>query len=228
LYIDGKWCYHIRFKPKRKQELLFSGNVWIADTSFGIKRLEMSIPDDANINFITAANIIQEFNSVDTVWMLSKDRLVIDFKPDIGIENKKKTGMGIYGRKTTSYKNIKVNQPKEVSFFKFGDNVIVEEGATKKDDSFWNNARHDSLTQTEQKIYKMIDTIQQLPIYRTWVDVISVIVAGYKTIGNFEIGPYSNLLSYNRLEGPRLRIGGRTSSKFSRWYELVGMSLMEP
>ena len=222
LYIDGKWCYHIRFKPKRKQELLFSGNVWIADTTFGIKRLEMSIPDDANINFITAANIIQEFNSVDTVWMLSKDRLVIDFKPDIGIENKKKTGMGIYGRKTTSYKNIKVNQPKEVSFFKFGDNVIVEEGATKKDDSFWINARHDSLTQTEQKIYKMIDTIQQLPIYRTWVDVISVIVAGYKTIGNFEIGPYSNLLSYNRLEGPRLRIGGRTSSKFSRWYELSG------
>ena len=220
LYIDGKWCYHIRFKPRRKQELLFSGNMWIADTTFGIKRLEMSIPNDANINFITAATIVQEFTLEDSVWMLKKDRLIIDFKPDIGIS--KKEGVGIYGRKTTSYKNIIVNQPKSLDFFKFGDNIQVQEDATKKSDEFWNQSRHDSLSANEQKIYKMIDTIQTLPIYRSWVDIISIIVAGYKTFGNFEVGPYSNLLSYNRLEGTRLRFGGRTSSQFSRWYELSG------
>ena len=81
--------------------------MWIADTTFGLKRLEMSIPNDANINFITAANIIQEFSLEDSVWMLSKDRLVIDFQPDIGISKKER--VGIYGRKTTSYKNIIVN-----------------------------------------------------------------------------------------------------------------------
>ena len=220
LYIDGKWCYHIRFKPRRKQELLFSGNLWIADTTFGIKRLEMSIPNDANINFITAATIIQEFSLRDSVWMLSKDRLVIDFKPDIGLG--KKEGIGIYGRKTTSYKNIIVNQPKSTEFFKFGDNIVLEEGATKKTEEFWNQARHDSLTKNEQKIYKMIDTIQTLPVYRTWVDIIGMLIAGYKTVGNFDIGPYSNLFSYNRLEGPRFRFGGRTSSKFSRWYDISG------
>lgn len=220
LYIVGKWCYHIRFKPRRKQELLFSGNLWIADSTFGVKRLEMSIPKDANINFITAANIIQEFTLEDSVWMLQKDRLVIDFQPDIGIS--KKEGVGIYGRKTTSYKNIVVNKPKPNDFFKFGDNIIVEVDATKKTEEFWSIARHDSLTANEQKIYKMIDTIQTLPIYRSWVGVISVLVAGYKTIGNFEIGPYFNLMSYNQLEGPRFRFGGRTSSKFSRWYEISG------
>lgn len=220
MMIDGHWCHQIRFKPRRKQELLFSGNIWLADTTHGVKRLEMSIPNDANINFITAASIIQEFAFVDSVWMLGKDRLVIDFKPDIGLS--KKEGVGIYGRKTTSYKKIVVNKPKDADFFKFGDNIVVEEGATKKDDTFWNENRHDSLTANEQKIYKMIDTIQQLPIYKSWVDVISVLVAGYKTIGNFEIGPYFNLMSYNRLEGPRFRFGGRTSSKFSRWYELSG------
>jgi hypothetical protein len=220
LYIDGKWCIHIRFKPRRKQELLFSGNIWIADTTYGIKRLEMSIPDDANINFITAANVIQEFTNIDSSWMLSKDRLVIDFKPDIGLS--KKEGVGIYGRKTTSYKNIVINKPKPQEYFKFGDNVAVEDSATKRSDEYWNQMRHDSLTANEQKIYKMIDTIQQLPIYKSWVDVISVLVAGYKTFGNFEIGPYFNLMSYNRLEGPRFRFGGRTSSQFSRWYELSG------
>ncbi len=223
LFIDGKWCYQIRFKPKRKQELLFSGNMWIADSTWGVKRLEMSIPDDANINFIQTANIIQEFTFIDSIWFLNKDRLVIDFIPDLGFggkKNDKKTG--IYGRKTTSYKKIVLNKPKPQEFFKFGDNIIVEDSATKKTDEFWNGARHDSLTVSEKKIYKMIDTIQQLPIYRTWYDVISVLVAGYYTAGNFDIGPYFNLLSYNRLEGPRLRIGGRTSTNFSKWYELNG------
>ncbi len=222
LNIDGHWCYHIRFKPRRKQELLFSGNMWVADTTFGLKRLEMSIPDDANINFIHAANVIQEYTYTDSTWMLSKDRLVIDFIPDMGLGIKKEKATGVYGRKTTSYKNIIINKPKDLSFFQFGENIIMEEGATKKTDDFWNAARHDSLSANEKKIYKMIDTIQGLPIYRTWTDIITIIVSGYKTFGNFEVGPYSNLLSYNKLEGPRIRFGGRTSSQFSRWYELSG------
>jgi hypothetical protein len=213
LFIGNTRVYHIRFKPKRKQELVFSGNMWIADTTFGMKRLVMSIPDDANINFIQAANVIQEYTYVDSSWMLQKDRLVIDFAM-------KEKGTGIYGRKTTSYKNIIVNQPKEKEFFNFGDNIVVEEGANKKNDAFWEQNRHDSLTANEKKIIKMIDTIQTLPIYRTWVDIFTVFVSGYAQAGNFEIGPYYNLMSYNRLEGPRFRFGGRTSSKFSRWYEL--------
>lgn len=52
--INGHWCYQIQFKPRRKQELLFYGNVWIADTSWAVARLEMNIVDDANINYVNA------------------------------------------------------------------------------------------------------------------------------------------------------------------------------
>lgn len=213
--IDGKKCYHIRFKSKRPQELCFSGNMWIADTTWAVKRLEMSIPKEANINFINAANVVQEFTQVDSSWMLSKDRLVIDFAMN-------KNQVGIYGRKTTSYKDFKINQPKDVKFYEFGDKIIVEDNATKFSDEFWNQHRHDSLSAREQKIYHMIDTIKTLPVYKTWVDVLTIFVSGYKVFNNFEIGPYFNLLSYNKVEGPRIRFGGRTSSKFSRWYELQG------
>lgn len=215
LFIGNTRCYHIRFKPKRPQELCFSGNMWISDTTWAIKRLEMSIPKDANINFINAANVVQEFTQVDSTWMLSKDRLVIDFAM-----NKKQ--VGIYGRKTTSYKNFIINQPKDPKFYEFGDKIIVEDSALHKSDEFWNQNRHDSLSIREKKIYHMIDTIKTLPVYRTWVDVFTLFVSGYKVVNNFEIGPYFNLLSYNRVEGPRVRFGGRTSSKFSRWYELQG------
>lgn len=215
VFIGNTRCYQIRFKSKRPQELCFSGNMWISDTTWAVKRLEMSIPKDANINFINAANVVQEFVQVDSTWMLSRDRLVIDFAM-----NQKQ--VGIYGRKTTSYKNIKVNQPKNEKFYEFGDKIVVEDSAMKKSDEFWQTARHDSLSVREQKIYHMIDTIKTLPIYKTWVDVFTLFVSGYRTFNNFEVGPYFNLLSYNRIEGPRVRFGGRTSSKFSRWYELQG------
>ena len=215
LFIGSTRCYQIRFKSKRPQELCFSGNIWISDTTWAVKRLEMSIPKDANINFINMASVVQEFTRVDSTWMMSKDRLVIDFSMN-------KNQVGIYGRKTTSYKNFVINQPKEPKFYEFGDQIDVEETAMKKSDEFWNANRHDSLSIREKKIYHMIDTIKTLPVYKTWVDIFTIFVSGYRVVNNFEIGPYFNLVSYNRIEGTRVRFGGRTSSKFSRWYELNG------
>ncbi len=211
----NQYIYHLSFKPKRTQELSFTGNIWIADTTWGVKRLEMTLPKDANINFINTSNIIQEYAYTDSTWMLVKDRLVIDFAPT-------KKAIGFYGRKTSSYKKLVLNQPKEDGFYDFADKIVVEDGALKKTEEFWVQNRHDSLTLREQKIFKMIDTIQSLPVYRTWVDIFYLLVAGYKKVNNFEIGPYYNLISYNRIEGLRLRFGGRTSNIFSKWYQLSG------
>lgn len=215
LFLGNQWCYHIRFKPKRPQELSFTGNIWIADTTWGVKRLEMAMPKDANINFVNSANVVQEFVYEDSTWMISKDRLIIDFAPE-------KKMIGFYGRKTTSYRKIVLNKPRDDKFYQLGDKIDVLDDATKKSDAFWQQNRHDSLSEREMKIYKMIDTIQSLPIYKTWVDIFYVIVAGYAKANNFEIGPYYNIASYNRVEGMRIRLGGRTSAKFSRWYELNG------
>lgn len=214
-FIDGHKCYQVQFKPKRKQELTFKGNMWIADSLFAVKRLEMSIADDANINYVNALNVIQEYVPVDSTWMLSKDRLVIDFKM-----MEKKTGF--YGRKTTSYRNHIINQPKDENFYSRTENIIVEDGAYKKTEEYWNDVRHDTLSANERKIYKMVDTIQSLPVYKTWIDIITIFATGYKVHGDFEYGPYYNTLSFNRIEGPRIRLGGRTSNAFSTWYELNG------
>lgn len=212
---NNQYIYHLSFKPKRTQELSFTGNIWIADTTWGVKRIEMSLPKEVNLNFINTANIIQEFAFTDSSWVMAKDRLVIDFAPT-------KKALGFYGRKTTSYRKIKLNQPRDETFYEFADKIVVDELATKRSDAFWQEHRHDSLTEREKKIFKMIDTIQSLPIYKTWVDVFYMLVAGHKKINNFEIGPYTNLISYNAIEGLRLRFGGRTSDLFSKWYELNG------
>jgi len=221
MVIDGHKCYQLQFKPKRKQELTFTGNLWAADTTFGIIQIEMSISDDANINYITSTNVVQKYIFVDSTWMLHKDRLVIDFNP-YPIEQKKKEVMGIYGRKTTSYANFVINKPRPDTFYSLKENLKINEDAIKKDDAYWQKHRHDSLSKNEIQIYKMVDTLQSLPIYKTWVDVIQLFVSGYKVTRNFEYGPYYNMISYNTIEGPRLRFGGRTSNQFSKWYELSG------
>ena len=216
LFLENHWCYHLQFKPRRKQELAFIGNMWIADTSFAVKRLEMSIPDDANINYIVALNVIQDYNLVGNNWMLSKDKLVIDF----ALLDKKM--MGVYGRKTTSYKNIIINQPQEDNFYSKTDNLIVLEGANEKDNKFWEEARHDTLSKNEESIYHLVDTIRTIPAFKRYEDLVKTLYGGYYVYKMIELGPLFSTYSTNLIEGNRFRIGGRTSNAFSKWFELNG------
>lgn len=216
LFLDNHWCYHLQFKPRRKQELAFIGNMWIADTTFAVKRLEMSIPDDANINYIVALNVVQEYNLVGKNWMLSKDKLVIDF----ALLDKKM--MGVYGRKTTSYKDIIINEPKDEKFYSKTDNLIVMEGASDKDNKFWEGARHDTLSKNEESIYHLVDTIRTLPAFKRYSDLVKTLYGGYYVYKLIELGPLFSTYSTNTIEGSRVRIGGRTSNAFSKWFELNG------
>jgi hypothetical protein len=212
MFVDGKYCYQIQFKPKRKQSLCFVGNMWINDTTFAIKRLEMNMSGDANINYINTFNVVQDYQQVENSWFIKKDKLVVDF-----IIQKSKPGF--YGRKTTSYANFVVNKPLEEKFYSKADNLIVEDDAGNKSADFWLQNRHDTLSKNEQGIYKMVDTIRTIKAFRTYQEIIESFTTGYRVMGYIELGPINKLLSYNNIEGPRLRFGGRTSNKFSKWHE---------
>ncbi|MGZ4081119.1 MAG: DUF5686 family protein [Bacteroidia bacterium] len=219
MVIDGHKCYQLQFKPKRKQELAFTGNLWAADTSFGIKQIEMSIASDANINFINSTSVVQTYIQTDSTWMMQKERLVIDFNP-YPVSQKKKVMMGIYGRKTADYSNFVINKPR--NSYSLTENLKVSDDAFNKSEEFWKEHRHDSLSKNEKEIYHMVDTLQSLPVYKTYSDVLVFLGRGYYPKGNFEYGPYYNMFSTNEIEGNRFRFGGRTSDQFSKWYELSG------
>jgi hypothetical protein len=216
-YIDNKyWCYKIRFMPRRKQELTFIGDMWIHDTTYAVKRVEATMAEDANINFINEFTVVQDYDQVDKeVWMLVKDKLVIDFT----ISN---NAVGFYGRKTSTYRNFVINSPKPDDFYFGAENIIVADSADLRTEDFWNSARHENLSAKEMGIYKMIDTIQKVPVFRTYIDIVQLFLTGYKVWGNFELGPYFTFFSFNRVEGNRLRIGGRTSNEFSTRLMLEG------
>ncbi|RLD61446.1 MAG: hypothetical protein DRJ05_02605 [Bacteroidetes bacterium] len=141
-YLGNKWCYKMMFKPRRRQELTFTGNFWVHDTSFAIKSFDIQIADDANINYINDLVLRQEFELVDgKYWMVVKDVGIGDFNP---IENSKVV-LGFFGRKTTTFNNFVVDSPMEKKFYSTPVNVIIAENAHDKEDEYWEVARHDSL-----------------------------------------------------------------------------------
>ena len=216
--IDNKWCYKVSFKPKRKQEYTFSGSLWVNDTTFAVKSIEMQMSHDVNMNFINDMQLSQEYEKIGEYWMLSRDKIIADFN----ILEKTQKNLGFYGTKTTTYRNFVLNQPKDPKFYNQPVTTIVEPDALIKNDQFWNANRHEELSLKEKTIYHMIDTLEKLPVFNTYLNIIQMITSGYYYKGNFDWGPYMSTISFNDLEGTRFRIGGRTSNDFSTKVMLTG------
>jgi len=216
-FLENNWCYHIMFKPRRKQELTFTGSFWVADTSFAIRKIDLRIAEDANINYINDLAVKQEFHWTDNrFWMLTRDEMIADFNI---IENTDKI-VGFFGHRTSSYRNFQFDPTGNKRFLSLPANVFIQPEANQKDDAWWDAARHESLTESEQGIYTMVDSVKSLPIFKTYVDLVYTAVNGYLPWGKVEVGPYSKLFSYNEIEGARFRIGARTSNSFSKTLQL--------
>jgi len=216
--IDGHWCYQMMFKPRRKQEATFTGELWIADSSFAVKRISMKI-EKVNLNFVNAMAINQEFDLVDgKYWMLRRDNFVVDFNI---VENSKKV-TGFFAHKTTIHEDIIVNKPYPDEFYRTATTVEVDKSAWNKSNEYWDTARSEELNDEEKMIYKTVDTVTNMPIFRTYYDVIAMLVSGYYNVGALDLGPFYKVYSYNDVEGHRFRIGGRTSNKLSSRYRLYG------
>lgn len=217
-YLDGKWCRKIVFKPRRNQELTFSGSIWITDTTFAVKELEMRMASDANINFVNDFYLSRVYNHIENKhWMVTRDHMIGDFNL---IEGSKL--MGIFGHKTSTYRNFNFDKPENERIFAAPIQVLVKEDAHEKTDEYWNENRHEALTRDQMTIYEMVDTLRKIPLFRTYVDIVQTIGTGYYEFDKYEIGPYMSLLSFNDLEGIRLRFGGRTLLDFSKRFRLIG------
>lgn len=218
-YLSDKWCYKIMFKPRRKQELTFTGHFWVNDTTYAIKSFEIKIADDANLNYINDIVIAQEYEQIDgKYWMVTVDKWIGDFN----IFDDNYTALGSFAKKTTTYRDFVFDEPKDDKFYSLPTAVIVSEKAYEKDVDFWDANRHDSLTKDERTIYYMVDTLSELPAFKTWVDIVETVVTGYYRMNKVEFGPYASTLSFNAVEGARFRIGGRTTAKFHEQIRLEG------
>ena len=204
-YIDNKKCYNILFYPRRKNELTFKGDFWVNDTTFAIKKINMAVTKSANINWIKDIYIEQEFEVMnDSVFLLTRDYMMSDFAL-----NKKEDSKGIYGKRTTLYRNHQFNKVKPLAFYKEEVNFIDNE-VYQKSDEYWQENRFEKLNKDEAGVYKMLDTLQTVKKFKQMYNLVSILGSGYVEFKNFDYGPIFSSFGFNEVEGVRLRVGGRT------------------
>lgn len=216
MYIDSKWCYRMNFKPKNENELVFKGHFWVTDTTYAIKEIDAHILKSANINFITDLDVHHTYQEVENeVWMLTKEKIIADFTIVKG-------EMGFYGKKLTTYRDFVINEPKEDAFYGGAEHVISKSPINSKSEDYWEEVRHEDITENQQAIYDMVDSLKTNPRFMTYVDIVNFIFQGYKVEGPVEFGPVFTFLSYNAVEGVRPKFGLRTSNAFSTDLMLEG------
>jgi hypothetical protein len=204
-FIDNKRCYNIVFYPRRKNELTFKGDFWVSDTTFAIKKINMAATRSANINWVKDIYIEQEFEVMnDSIFLMTKDYMMTDFAL-----NKKENSKGVYGKRTSYYRNHKFNVPKTEKFYKEEVNYL-DKKVYNKSEEYWDENRFENLTKDEKGVYKMLDTLQKVKKFQQLFSAVEIVDSGYLHLGSLDYGPIYSVIGQNSVEGLRLRAGART------------------
>ncbi|TFF39150.1 DUF5686 and carboxypeptidase-like regulatory domain-containing protein [Mucilaginibacter psychrotolerans] len=203
----------LSFTPRNTNGMLFEGRIYITmDGNYAVQNAVLTVNKNINLNFVRQmqATLAFEKNN-DGKYHLSQSDLKIDF----GI-NKNKGG-GVFGERLVSINNFVVNSPRTDDTYK-GPAQVLAANADEKDDTYWLMTRPDTLDAAAASIYKNIDSLQTIPSFKKTMDIATLVLAGYKNYGKFEVGPANTFYSFNPVEGFRLRLGGRSTPQLSKRY----------
>ncbi len=213
-YLGGERYFHLLFRPRRKGMNTFEGDCWVHSGSYAIQKMNLVLDKSADVNFMERLSYIQEYTRLaDSNWFVSREKLVIDVAP---VGNKTP---GIIGRKTSTYRNIVVNDSsviKKLMLNKAQEEIITLPEAQGKDNAYWDVARHEELSKTERNIIKMIDTIMNAPVYQKLTRQLEFMGTGYFDVGNVRLGSAYNWFSGNAREGFRMRFDVASNKHFNR------------
>ncbi|HEX7492674.1 MAG TPA: DUF5686 family protein, partial [Bacteroidales bacterium] len=210
LSVNNMRCIRLFFEPRNKADFLFHGYLYITlDGSYAVRKIDMGINKNINIDWIKDIVIIQDFDQFgQKTWFLLKDEISIDF----GII---KNSMGLYGQRTISYTDYKIDEP--ISNKVFRGPVKIERIENSTDSAnYWETHRYIPLTRSEKGTYTTIDSIKKMPEFKKRMRIIMMIATDFLNLGKIEIGPFDSFYLHSPLEGSRFRIGGRTTPDFSK------------
>lgn len=212
IVVNDDKMVNLSFTPRNKSDFLFSGNLLVSlDGNYAVQGADLRINKNTNVNWVKEMDISQEFEKNDLgKYIITKSKITADF----GIS--KTSEGGIYGERTLTYKKYSLNQPIEASVFS-GDQTVVEGSAASQDQTFWEENRHETMTDSEKKVYTSIDTLQNTKSFKRTMNIFTMLFAGYLKVSDYvEVGPFNTFYSFTPVEGFRLRFGGRTTQNFSK------------
>jgi hypothetical protein len=218
-FIGKKWCYNIIYYPRRNNELTFKGNFWVNDSTFAVKEINMQVPKNANINWVKDIYIEQEFDLLnDSIFVLKRDYFLSDFAL-----NKKEKSRGVYGKRTTIYKNYEFNKPiTQEDFYEKKNYTAFSDTIYTRSREYWTTNRLEELNDDEKGVYKLLDTLKTVKKFKNLSKVVETLSSGFFEIDklNLDYGPIFSTFGYNDVEGLRVRVGARTFKSINDLFRL--------
>lgn len=208
----------LEFAPRNSATFGFVGRLFVPqnDSTMFVKRAILYLPHKANVNFIESLRIDQQFER-DSLGYRHKtlDNLTVELSLMPGTQ-------GIYMQKYTRAFNHNFDDNDPRGLFQRIGSAYTAADAYLNPDGFWDEYRDDSFHNAYRNIGVMAESLRSNPWYYWTEKVLKVIVTGYIPVGSgdkFEFGPVNTLVSFNDVEGTRLRFGGITTANLSKhWF----------
>jgi len=224
---DGDKYYLLTFVGKRKRDYTFLGGAWIHKPTSAIESIELEISPHIALNFVKRLNTTQYYSPTpEGVWIKTSEELdakvAIDLF-DFGSRKNKKRKNLIRIRKKLSRNKIKINPTftkKELAV----EDMVYADSSADWSENVWDTLRPTPLDTIGAGVYEMIDSIQRTFFYKSMDWMVYMFITSHLRAGPVEFGKYPEFVSWNDIEGVRLKLGVRTTKKLSEKFQLHGFA----
>lgn len=216
--VGGEKCIVLSFYPHNPQAFGFNGQLYVPvnDSTMFIKKIDMRIPRDINLNFIERMIISQEFDRAPDGSRLKK-------RDDVTIEAAVVPGtQGLYIRRNMAYDAHSFDEWEDHTVYDIEPPKLYVSEARTRTENFWDLERILTLTENEKKVGTLMEKMREVPLFYWSEKILKILFLGYVPTGKpskVDLGPVNTLVSFNPVEGVRLRVGGITTASLNkRWF----------
>ena len=212
LYVDKDLCFQLHFLPNNQQDFGFRGDLYIlADSSWQVKRCEMTIPKKSDVNWVENMQVVQEFTQLpDGSWVLSVDDMFTEIK------------VASFLQQLAVIRNTRINDyafdelPRQL--FKGTKKEVKDVNAMMRSDEFWNQYRQVELTKGESQMGSFISNIENIKGFKYIIFGLKALIENFVETGTkqhpskVDIGPINTMITKNFIDGIRTRISAQTTA----------------
>ena len=213
LKVDRDSCIHIHFLPNNQQDFGFRGDLYILkDSSYQVKRCEIILPNQTDVNFVESLKIIQEFSPLPTgEWVLTTDDMVVELVLFDFIQK----GVAIRTTRLGDYQFDAIPD----KTFRGRSKTVTDPDAALQGDEFWQQQRQVELTESEAKMGGFLNGVKSIGGFKYILMALKLLTENYietSEHSKLDIGPVTSTLSTNFIDGLRTRLSAQTTANLHR------------
>jgi hypothetical protein len=213
LLVERDSCIHLHFLPNNQQDFGFRGDLYVLkDSSHQVKRCELILPNQTDVNFVEGLKVIQEFTCLPSgEWVLSTDDMVVE----LVLFDFLQKGVAIRTTRLSDYQFTDI----PAKLFKGKAKTVTDPDAELMDDSFWHEHRKVNLTRSEANMEDFLNGMKSVGGFKYILLGLKLLAENYIETGNpskVDIGPVNSMVSTNFIDGLRTRLSLQTTANLSR------------